>query len=390
MLKNLFLIVLLALPLHGARPWSGDGWVPRAAALPVLGGSFVQPETIRITTELNGRAASFLVAEVRPQVNGIILKRLFEEGSVVRENMPLYQIDPAMYEAQLASAQASLAKANATVDVTGAKERRYEELVNSGAVNRQDYDEVNAAWVEAKSDVAMAEAAVRIAQINVDYTKVRSPITGVIGMSNVTQGALVTASQAEPLATVQQIDPVYVNVAQSTAGLRALKQALDKGLLQNTGSAHAPIRLILEDGTPYPHEGEVLFSDVTVEQSTGSITLRAKFPNPDADLLPGMYVKAVLEAARKDNAIAVPQQSLVRNPDGTAFVYVVGDDGTVERRAVTVLRAMEDRWLIADGLQGGEKVVTEGIQRIQFVPGAPAPKVRFVEKAPQPQSQPQP
>lgn len=375
MLKNLSIAILVASLLQAGTGLSGE-----APAAPEVTGITLQPETIHITAELNGRAVAFLVAEVRPQVNGIIQKRLFEEGAMVQENMPLYQIDPAMYEAQLASAQTGQAKAEATVDVTDAKERRYDELVKSGAVNKQDYDEVNAAWMEAKADLGTAEAAVRIAQINVDYTKVRSPITGIAGLSTVTQGALVTASQETPLTTVQQLDPIYVDVAQSTAGLRSLKQALDSGLLQNTGTGHAPIRLVLEDGTPYPHTGEVLFSDVTVDETTGSITLRSKFPNPDADLLPGMYVKAILDVAQKQDAIAVPQQSLIRNADGSAFVYVVGDDGTVERRTVTVMRALTNRWLISDGLKGGEKIVVEGIQRIRFVPNAPAPKVKFIEK----------
>lgn len=368
--KYLSIAVFAALLTYCAAAHPGEA----EASLPEVVGIVLKPETVRITTELNGRAAAYVVAEVRPQVDGIILKRLFEEGGTVKADMPLYQIDPAMYEAQLSSAQASLEKANANVDVTWAKERRYEELVKSGAVTKQDYDEVEAAWKEAKADVAVAEAQVKIAKINVDYTKVRSPITGIIGMSSVTQGALVTASQADPLATVQQLDPIYVNVAQSTAGLRTLKQALDSGLLQNTGESHAPIRLVLEDGTPYQHEGQVLFSDITVDETTGSVVLRAKFPNPEFDLLPGMYVKAVIEAAEKSNAITVPQQSLVRNADGTATVYVVGDDGAVERRPVTVLRALADRWLIADGLKGGERVVVEGIQRIRFAPGAPAPR----------------
>ena len=370
------LVVLTAFSLLIAAAHPGEAAAP---SLPEVVGIILKPETVRITSQLNGRAAAYVVAEVRPQVNGIILKRLFEEGSTVQAQMPLYQIDPAMYEADLASAQASQAKVEANVDVAAAKERRYGELVKSGAVTKEDYDEVYAAWKQAEADVAMAGAQMKIAQINVDYTQVRSPITGIIGMSNVTQGALVTASQPDPLATVQQIDPIYVNVAQSTAGLRTLKRALDSGLLQNTGEGHGAIRLVLEDGTPYQHVGEILFSDVTVDETTGSITLRAKFPNPEYDLLPGMYVKAVLDTAEKENAITVPQQSLVRNPDGTAAVYVVGDDGTVEKRPVTVLRALANRWLIADGLKGGERVVTEGLQRIRFAPGAPAPKVKFLE-----------
>lgn len=364
-----------------AASWAGQPAAP-APSLPEVVGITLKPENIRITAELNGRCVPFLVAEVRPQVNGIIQKRLFEEGSTVQAEMPLYQIDPSMYEADLASAMAGLARAKANVSVAQTKERRYDSLVGSGAVTKEEYDEIYAAWQQAEADVTMAEAQVKIGRINVDYTKVRSPITGVIGISNFTQGALVTASQAAPLATVQQLDPIYVDVAQSTAGLRALKHALDSGLLQNTGEGHAAVRLILEDGTPYSHPGQIMFSDVTVDQTTGSITLRSQFPNPAFDLLPGMYVKAVLDVAEKDNAIAVPQQALIRNADGSAVVYVAGDDGTVERRPVTVMRALADRWLIADGLAGGERVVIEGIQRIRFMPGAPPPKVKYVEARP--------
>ena len=380
-MPKLPLCVLAAMLAIAASALAGQPVAP-APSLPEVVGITLKPEDIRITAELNGRCVPYLVAEVRPQVNGIIQKRLFEEGSTVQAEVPLYQIDPSMYEADLVSALASLARTKASVAVAQTKERRYDSLVDSGAVTREEYDEVHASWQQAEADVTIAEAQVKIGRINVDYTKVRSPIAGVIGMSNFTQGALVTASQAAPLATVQQLDPIYVDVAQSTAGLRALKHALDSGLLRNTGEGHGAVRLVLEDGTPYPHQGQIMFSDVTVDQTTGSITLRSQFPNPEFDLLPGMYVKAVLDVAEKDNAIAVPQQSLVRNADGSAVVYLVGDDGTVERRTVIVMRALADRWLIADGLKGGERVVVEGIQRIRFMPGAPPPKVKFVEAAP--------
>ena len=338
------------------------------------------PGDVNITKELNGRVSAFLVAEVRPQVNGIILDRLFKEGSIVQKGEPLYQIEPSMYQALLENAQANLANVQASVEVAAAKERRYHQLVGSGAVTGQDYDEADASWKEAEAGVRMAQSQVKIAQINVDYTKVHSPITGIVGKSNVTQGALVTASQAEPLTTVQQLDPIYVDVAQATADMRSLKRSIDSGVLQNTGQGHAVIHLILEDGAAYVHTGEVLFSDVTVDETTGTINLRAQFPNPDLDLLPGMYVKAVIDIATKKDAFTVPQQSLIRNPDGSALVYVVAADGTVERRPVTVLRALADRWLLSDGLNGGERVVVEGIQRIRFIPGQPAPKVAVVEQ----------
>lgn len=352
---------------------------PAAQNLPEVGVVTLKASTVKITTELNGRAAAYLVAEVRPQVNGIIQKRLFTEGSNVEANIPLYQIDPAMYEAQLLAAQADLAKASANVDVAGAKEKRYKELVESKAVSQQDYDDVNAAYKQAQAEVGIAEAQVRIAQINLDYTKVLSPISGRIGKSGVTQGALVTANQANALATIQQLDPIYVDVSQSTAGLLLLKRALDKGLLENTGEGHGTVELILENGDHYNHEGKILFSEVTVDQSTGSVSLRAEFPNPNWDLLPGMYVKALVSFAQKKNAITVPQAALMRNPDGSAMVYVVGADGTVERRNVVTLQALKDRWLLDKGLNDGEKIIVEGLQRVIFVPGSPAPKVKPVD-----------
>ena len=355
----------------------------RVQAQPEVGVVTLKAETVGITAELNGRAAAYLVAEVRPQVNGIIQKRLFAEGSNVEAGAPLYQIDPAMYEAQLQAAQADLARANANAEAAGAKERRFRELLESKAVSQQDYDDVNAAYKQAGAEVAIAEAQVRIARINLDYTGVLSPISGRIGKSGVTQGALVTANQANALATIQQLDPIYVDVAQSTAGLLLLKRALDRGTLENTGEGHGTVRLILENGEPYAREGKILFSEVSVDQSTGSVSFRAEFPNPDWDLLPGMYVKAIVEFARKRDAIVVPQAALLRNPDGSAMVYVVGDGGVVERRAVSVLRALKDKWLLDDGLKDGERIVVEGVQRVFFVPGAPPPVVKPVEMAEQ-------
>ncbi len=347
--------------------------------LPEVGVITLKAATVALTSQLNGRAVAYAIAEVRPQVNGIIQKRLFEEGANVKANTPLYQIDPAMYQAQLESAKAVLVKAEALRDVAETKNTRYDELVTSKAVSQQDYDEVAAAFKETAAQVGVAEADVKIAQINLDYTRVLAPLDGHIGKSSVTEGALVTANQATPLTVIQQLDPIYVDVAQSSVGILELKKALDKGILQNTGRGKGVVRLILENGDRYAHDGQILFSEVTVDQSTGSVAIRAVFPNPDWDLLPGMYVKAIVGVAEKDGAITVPQPGLFRNPDGSAFVYVVGDDGTVEKRAVTIVRDLKDSWLIEDGLKEGEKVIVEGTQRVRFVPGSLAPKVRPVE-----------
>ncbi len=353
-----------------------------AAPLPIVSVVTIVPEEVTITQELNGRVTPYLIAEVRPQVNGIILERLFSEGSDVEKDEPLYQIDPAIYDAQLASAEAELARAISNREVSGAKLTRYERLVDANAVNRQEYDEVESAARMAEAEVGIAEAMVRLARINVDYASVKSPISGRIGKSNVTQGALVTASQADPLATVQQLDPIYVDVAQPISWMLGLKDGMQAGVLQNTGESYAEMRVVLDNGVVYSEKGKLLFADVTVDQTTGSISLRAEFPNPDHILLPGMYVTALLDVAQKDDAILVPQEALTREADGTAFVMVVGPDNTVEKRRVTTVRTIGNDWLLGDGLAGGERIITEGGQRVLFVPGRPAPQVNAVEVAP--------
>lgn len=343
---------------------------------PVVGVFAVTPGEVVITQELNGRVTPFLIAEVRPQVNGIILERLFDEGSDVRADQQLYQIDPAMYEATLASAQATLAKALSNVDLAAAKLARYQRLVKANAVNQQEYDEVAAADKQAQAEVGIARAQARIAQINLDYARVLAPISGRIGKSSVTQGALVNANQANPLAVVQQLDPIYVDVAQPVSSLAALRGAAGGAeALQNTGESHAEMRLVLDDGSVYAETGKVLFADVTVDQTTGSISLRAEFPNPKHILLPGMYVSARLDVRKIPDAITIPQRSLMRNPDGSAFVYAVLADNSVEKRAVSAPRTVGESWLVTQGLAAGDRIVTDGSQRIRIMPGAPAPKV---------------
>lgn len=347
-------------------------------ALPEVGVAVLKPEEIIITQELNGRVTPFLIAEVRPQVNGIVLSRQFDEGSDVEKDMQLYQIDPSMYEAELNRAMAALAKAKANVAVAAAKLARYKRLIEAKAVNQQEYDEVEAASKQAEADVGIAEADVRVARINVEYAKVLSPIDGRIGKSSVTQGALVTASQAAPLAVVQQLDPIYVDVTQPISWMMNLRSDMQAGILQNTGESYAEMRVMLGNGEVYELPGKLLFADVTVDQTTGSISLRAEFPNPKHVLLPGMYVRALLDVAQKEGAITVPQRALIRNPDGSAYVLVVREDGTVARQNVTTIRTIDDKWLIGEGLKGNEQVVIDGIQRIRFVPGQPAPKVKPV------------
>lgn len=373
--------ICLCLAAFVLAAFAAAGEAAPDANLPEVGVVTIKSGTVALTTQLNGRAVARLVAEVRPQVNGIIQQRLFDEGTDVKADSQLYQIDPRMYEAQLMSAKADLEKAKANAEVARAKKIRYDELLSEGAVSKQDYDEVTANHLQAQAEIGIAEAQVTIAQINVDYTKVFAPISGRIGKSGVTEGALVTANQTSPLATIQQIDPIYVDISQSTAGLLQLKRALDSGTLRSPGKDGPVVNLVLEDGEAYPHEGKVLFSEITVDQDTGSISMRTEFPNPEWDLLPGMYVKAMVRSAEKDAAITIPQAGLLRSSDGSAYVYVVGADGTVEKRPVTIMTALKNTWLIGDGLKEGEKVVVEGTQRIRFIPDTPAPRVRFVEVA---------
>lgn len=330
-----------------------------------------------IVTELPGRTAALRVAEVRPQVNGIILKRLFTEGSEVKEGQQLYQIDPATYQAALESAQAALARAEATQQVAKLLSDRRQKLVNSRVISAQDYDDANASYQQAVADVASARAALKSAQINLDYTKVLSPIAGRIGRSMVTEGALVTSGQATPLSTVQQIDPIYVDVTQSSAQLLRLQRELANGQLKNAGDQVATARLILEDGTPYSEPGKLQFSEVSVDQGTGSVTLRAVFPNPNRQLLPGMFVRALITGGINDHAILIPQKGVTRNPRGEPVAMVVGEGNRVEVRVLKTDRVINDQWLVTEGLKEGDRVILEGLQKIG--PGAEVNPVVIAE-----------
>lgn len=339
------------------------------ASAPDVGVVDIQAQAITLTTELSGRTSAFQVSEVRPQVGGIIQKRLFVEGADVKAGQALYQIDPATYQATYDSARASLAKAEASLISTRNKASRYEELVAIKAVSQQDNDDSQAALKQAQADVASAKAAVETARINLDYTRVAAPISGRIGRSSVTPGALVTAGQSAALATVQQLDTIYVDVTQSSAELLRLKRDLASGQLKAAGANQASVKLMLEDGSVYPEAGKLQFSDVTVDQSTGSITLRAVFPNPKGDLLPGMYVRAVLEEGGEDGAILVPQQGVTRDTKGNPTALVVGADNKVELRVLKTRRTVGDKWLVSEGLKAGDKLIVDGLQKIG--PGMP-------------------
>jgi membrane fusion protein (multidrug efflux system) len=307
------------------------------------------------------------IAEIRPQVSGIVQARHFTEGSTVSAGTALYQIDPAPFQATLLSAQAAEARAKANIASTQAKAERYRELLKIKAVSRQDFDEAEAAFLQAKADLQSAKAQISTAQINLNYSKVLAPISGQIGKSSVTTGALVSTGQSQALATVTQLDPIYIDLTQSSSELLALKQALAKGAI-GTAASQTEVSLKLEDGSVYPHKGTLQFAEVTVNPDTGSVTLRASFPNPDQLLLPGMYVRATVQEGQQANAMLVPQRGVSRNAKGEATALVVGKNGTVEPRVLQTNRTVGSNWLVTAGLQAGDQLIVEGLQKIR--PGA--------------------
>ncbi|WP_404990903.1 efflux RND transporter periplasmic adaptor subunit [Duganella sp. 3397] len=334
----------------------------------------VVQEPLQITTELPGRTSAYQVAEVRPQVNGVIQKRLFVEGSDVKAGTALYQIDPSIYQASVNSAKAALAKAKANLLTSGPKAARYKELLAIEGVSRQDYEDALAADAQAQADVESANAALQEANINLRYTNVYAPISGRISRSTVTPGALVTANQTNALTTVQQLDPIYVDVTQSSEDLLRLKREMADGSLKQSGQAK--VTLVLADGTKYAEAGKLQFSDVSVDQGTGNVTLRAIFPNPKQNLLPGMFVRAVIESGVDEKAITVPQQGVTRNQKGEATALVLNKEGKVEQRVLTTAGTYGSKWLVKSGLADGDQVIVEGVQKVK--PGAPA----VVAKAP--------
>ena len=324
----------------------------------------LEPRREVYTTALAGRIASFQVAEVRPQVGGILQQRLFTEGADVKAGQALYQIDPATYEAALDSAQAALMKAEANVTPARLKAERFRELLAIKAVSKQEYDDAQAAFKQAEADVAVNRAAVKTARINLEYTKVRSPISGRIGKSAFTPGALVTANQAQALTSVRQLDPVYVDITQSSQDLLRLRAQFTNGELRSAAE-EAPVRLKLENGAMYPHEGRLQFTDVSVDESTGMVSLRALFPNPEHILLPGMYVRAVIAEGVDENALLVPQRALRRDPKGQASMLLVDGGGKVDVRLVDVGRTVGDSWQVLSGLKPGDRVIVEGGQNVR-------------------------
>lgn len=363
------LVAGLMLTGCGERGGPPQGMQPEVAVV------VVKTEPMLLTAELPGRASASLLAEVRPQVNGLIQKRLFTEGADVRAGDELYQIDPAPFEAALDNAKAALNRAEAALPALRARAERVTKALADKAVSQQDFDDADATLKQAEADMQVWKAMMKTASINLGYTKIVSPISGRIGKSTVTDGAIVTAYQPVPLATIQQLDPMYVDVPQSTTELLQLQRRLKEGLLNREGAEANHVKLILGDGTPYPVEGTLQFRDVSVDPSTATVILRMVFPNPNGVLLPGMFVRAVVEEGVNDHAILIPQQAVSRDPKGNPLAMVVGADSKVEVRPLTLDRAIRDQWLVSSGLAEGDRVIIEGLQKVR--PGVPVNAVPF-------------
>ena len=329
----------------------------------------VTPSAVTLTQDLPGRISAFRMAEVRARVNGIVLKRIFAEGSDVQEGQVLFEIDPAPYQAALDSALGTLARAEANVTTARLKEQRYKELVEARVVSRQDYDDALANLRTFEADVLSGGAAVQAARINLGYTKVSSPVAGRIGMAQVTEGAYVQASAATLLATVQQIDRVYVDVTQASSELLRLRREIESGRLKVDGDGKAPVKLVLEDDRIYAKQGTLETADVTVNPTTSSVMIRAIFPNPHGQLLPGMFVRARLEEGTSPDAILVPQSVVTRNSKGEPTTLIVGANGTAELRVLQTARTVGDQWLVTSGLKLGDQVIVNNLQRVR--PGVP-------------------
>lgn len=335
----------------------------------------IQPKPLVITTELAGRTSANLVAEVRPQVGGIIQKRLFVEGSDVKAGQVLYQIDPAIYQAALNNATAALARSEAYLSALRLKAGRLKELLADKAVSRQDYDDATAALKQTEADILYSKATIETARINLKYTTITAPISGRIGRSTVTEGTLVTAQQPAPLATIQQMDPMYVDVPQSTTELLRLQHSLEEGQLDQNGKNQRKVRLMLPDGTAYPEEGNFQFRDITVDPTTGSVILRIVFPNPKGILLPGMFVRAIVREGTNKKALLIPQQAVSRDPKGNPVALLVDSAGKVQQRMLTLDRAIGNEWLVLNGLAAGEQVIVEGMMKVK--PGISVKAVPF-------------
>ncbi len=335
----------------------------------------IKATDVLLSTELPGRTSAYRIAEVRPQVGGIIAERLFVEGSEVKAGDPLYQIASELFLAEVNRAAAAQLRAEATLSAAVLKTNRYEDLIGKKMISQEDYDDAQAALREAQANVAVAKAEREIAAINLQYSLIKAPISGRIGSSFVTDGALLEAEQEEVLAVIRQLDPLYVDITQSSKELLAMKRQMASGQLVQSAIDGTVIRLVLEDGSEYAHPGSLQFSEVSVDQSTGAVTLRATVPNPDTLLLPGMFVRARLEQGIKTAAILAPQQAITFEYSGSAVAMVVGDDNKVERRLVKTGQTLGDQWLILEGLQAGEKIIIGGLQKVR--PGAEVTMVAY-------------
>ncbi|MET0281598.1 MAG: efflux RND transporter periplasmic adaptor subunit [Steroidobacteraceae bacterium] len=361
-MKHTSFITILVMTSLLAACGKGGG-EPAAPAAPEVGVITLAVQAVQLSTELPGRTSAYRIAEVRPQVDGIVRRRLFTEGAEVRAGQPLYEIDAAPYRAALQRAEAALAGGEAQFNASRLLAERYGPLQERGVVSKQDYDDAVAGRTSGEAAVAGAKAEVETARINLSYTQVRAPISGRIGRSLVTEGALVKAAQDDPIAVIAQLDPIYVDVTQSSTELLRLRRDMAAGLLQRDTNQQAKVSLKLEDGTVYPQSGSLQFSEVSVDPGTGSVLLRAEFANPDRTLLPGMFVRATLDVGSSNQALLVPQAGVSRNARGEATVMVVDADSKVSERVVEVDRAIGTSWLVSSGLTAGERVVVEGLQK---------------------------
>ena len=351
--------------------------VQTLASTPEVSVISVTTQKITLTTQLPGRTSAYRIAEIRPQVNGLIMKRLFTEGGDVKANQVLYQIDPAPFQSALDNAKAALGRSESNVPAIRLRVERFHDLLVDNAVSQQDYDDAFASLKQAEADVAYWKATVATAQINLGYTAVKAPISGRIGISNVTDGAIVIAYQPAALATIQQLDPIYVDVPQSTTDLLGLKRRLKDGRLKKNGAGLDKVKLIQEDGTPYSLEGTLQFSDVTVDPTTGSVILRVVFPNPENILLPGMFVQTVIREGINEQAILVPQQGVSRDSKGNPFALIVDAENKAAFRPLTLDRAIGDKWLVSAGLTPGDPVIVEGLMMLR--PGTMVKAAPFKE-----------
>lgn len=363
-------ILVLGLLLGGCSDKKGG-----PPPIPEVAVVTIQSKPVATTTELTGRTSANLVAEVRPQVGGIIQKRLFTEGADVRAGQVLFQIDPALYQAALENARAALARSESQLTTIQLKANRLRELLVEKAVSQQDYDDASAALKQTQADIQYAKATLETARINLKYTTITAPISGRIGRSSFTEGALVTAQQPAVLATIQQLDPMYVDVTQSTAEILRLRRQMQEGQLNQNGKNQQKVRLVLVDGKEYPLKGELKFRDVTVDPTTGSVILRIVFPNPNGVLLPGMFVRTIVQEGIRNKAILIPQQAVSRDPKGSPLTLIVDAKGIVQQRQLTLDRAIDDDWLVLSGLTPGERVIVEGMLKVK--PGASVKAVPF-------------